>query len=266
MADATQYGGVIPFYPSKKYLEKNWAPETGITQMQVEALAHANQIARQNGLMSDKLADKMLPTLLVEEHSGINNWEYPDKPKYQNILSKAGLPTTKEDLYNSQNFSTDYDRELYKAKMMHALMAAKAEQYGDNLAIERWNGKGRSIYRGELADAENHARKVAEMEQMLQHPVNKPMVDAWETLSTRYAPGNTTTELKESPDEALNWMQEHNIPSIISDPISAATKFVTEDIPNAAHNARDAVRNWTAPSYKKGGSIDKPLKGGSKLI
>ena len=124
---------------------------------------------------------------------------------------------------------------------MHAMMAAKAAQYGENLAIERWNGKGKGM--GGMADASNHARKVSEMEQMLAHPKNKAMRDAWAEMSARYA--------KNAPPEARPL--DDSIPNG-NDPLLLATiknalgyEGAFADAPkNALIKAQNAIRNWTA--------------------
>ena len=53
-----EYGGLVPFYPSTRYIEENLAPEE-LTTMQIQALAHANQDARKNKLMSPNMLDKI---------------------------------------------------------------------------------------------------------------------------------------------------------------------------------------------------------------
>ena len=67
---ADPFGGVVPFYPSQRHIEKNLAPEQNMSNLGLEVLAQANQIARKNKLMSPQLADKMLPTALVESEIG----------------------------------------------------------------------------------------------------------------------------------------------------------------------------------------------------
>lgn len=194
-------GGVIPFYPQQRYIDKNLAPELGITAMQIEASAQANQLARKNGLMSPKLADMMLPVLLTEGASGVRGWGFPDTPHYRNILQKAGLPQTVKEIQQLDN-RNDYDRELVNQKLMHAKMAAFASIHGDDKALERWNGVGKS-YKGKYlyADAENHYRKVMETAQLLQHPKNTQMKNAWEAYSARHAAGpiDVVTE-NQNPD------------------------------------------------------------------
>lgn len=263
---ADQFGGVVPHYPSQRHIEKNLAPEQNMSHMGLEALAQANQTARKNKLMSTQLADKMLPTTLVESAIGINGWGYPDTPKYREILTKAGLPPTREGILSLVG-NTTYDRELVQAKLMHALMAAKAAQYGDDLALERWNGKGTNARRG--ADASNHYRKVLETSEMLQHPKNKELMQTWNALSQRYA-GEAPQELREAPEENLNW-EDENLPAFLGTPLSA----LRNALPNKPiEKLQRAVRDWTAPTMvpketvnkAKGGTIDKPIPGGHKII
>lgn len=64
----------------------------------------------------------------------------------------------------------------------------KARLYGEDKAIERWNGKGRSIeddgYTFARADAKNHARKVQEMEGLLKDPANARIAALYRGLLT----------------------------------------------------------------------------------
>jgi hypothetical protein len=264
---AQQRGGTVPYYPSQRYIEKDLAPELGMSHMQLDALAQANQIARKNKLMSPQLADKMLPTLLVEGATGVNGWGYPDTPKYRDILTKAGLPPTREEIMRSP-IDTEYDRNLLSSKLMHAVMAAKAAQYGDDLALERWNGKGTNARRG--ADAQNHYRKVLETDAMLKHPKNKEMMDTWGTLSQRYA-GEPPQELREAAPVS-NW-EDENLPAGLGYLVTKARNAIPT-IP--VKKIQDSIRNYTAPTMvpkeeakKKGGSVKMPdnySRGNWKLI
>ena len=264
---AEQYGGVVPYYPSQRHIEKNLAPEQNMAHMALDALANANQIARKNGLMSPQLADKMLPTMLVEGGIGINNWGYPDTPKYRDILTKAGLPPTRAELIDLPSKGTTYDRDVIGAKMMHALMAAKAAQYGDDLAIERWNGKGTNARLG--ADASNHYRKVLETEALLKHPKNKELAQTWSALSQRYA-GEDPQEMRAPRAEIA---EESDVPEFIGN----AVKAVRSALPDKPiERLQQAVRNFTAPTMvpkeeakKKGGAVKMPdnySQGGWKII
>ena len=250
---ANKYGGVTPYYPQQRYIDENLAPDIGITNMQLEALAEANQTARKSKLMSPKLLDAMLPTLLVEGASGTRGWGYPDTPAFNDILTKAGLSVVNGKIqtpYTLRKDSPDYygtpipdyEYKLHEAKMMHAMMAAKEKEYGTDLAIERWNGegvtkRGNAIY----ADAKNHARKVEETTRLLTDPKNAPMVKQWQALNARYA-GAGPQEFRVSADP-VNW--EDNLPGILGVPIAAAREALPST--NILRDIRRGIRNWTAP-------------------
>jgi hypothetical protein len=243
MSWADKYGGTTPFYPQQRYIDENLAPETGMPNMHLEALAAANQEALKNGLMSPKLASKMLPTILTEGAMGINSWGYADMPKYRAILEKAGLPPTIEEIQQMRNSaSTEFDKELINAKLVHALMAAKAGIYGEDKAVERWNGQGKVDSYNRPADSANHARKVAEVERLLSHPKNKQMTDYWAAMSARYA-GAPPQQMTEAPP-VYTWADE-NLPGMFSAPVNAMAGYATEAT-NALHRTQDAFRNWTA--------------------
>lgn len=291
---ANDYGGVVPHYPSIRHIEQNLAPELGITRMQIDAMAQANAIARKNNLMSPALADKMLPTLLVEGASGTNGWGYPDTKPYRDILTRAGLPPTVEEINKlikaniSDTSSREYppnekrkrydraetfDNDLIRAQMMHAMMAAKALNYGEDKAIERWNGQGTA--RGGWANAANHARKVEETAALLKHPKNKELMDTWNSAYQQHSDfGNQA--FKAQLEDWSKWEDNLNVPGIIGYPISAAVKAVRGVLPdeNPLKALQNKVRNWTAPTppseYKKGGKVKLPKNhkngGGSGLI
>ncbi len=171
---AEKYGGVVPYYPQQRYFDENLGPELGITGEQLNALAKANVIATKNNLLSPAMANRMLPTLLVEGASGVRGWGYPDTEPYRAILRKAGLP---DNLSKIREMWTAENSSEMQAKLMHAMMAAKVMNYGEDLAVERWNGKGTA--KGGYADAKNHARKVAELESLLPNPKNAEMMRYW---------------------------------------------------------------------------------------
>ena len=247
---ANKYGGVTPYYPQQRYMDENLAPDRDITNMQLEALAEANQTARKSKLMSPKLLDAMLPTLLVEGASGTRGWGYPDTQPYRDILAKAGLSVVDGKIQRPSSqkenpdfyipVPTDYDYRLHEAKMMHAMMAAKEKVYGTDLAIERWNGEGKSI---KGADAKNHARKVEEITRLLADPKNAPMVKKWQALNARYA-GAGPQELRVSP-EPVNW--EDKLPGLIGNPIATARALEMLPSGNILRDIRRGIRNFTAP-------------------
>jgi hypothetical protein len=259
-------GGVVPYYPSQRHIEKNLAPEQNMSRMGLEALAQANQEARKNKLMSPSLADKMLPTTLVEGGAiNINGWGYPDTPKYREILTRAGLPPTREGIIDLPR-DTTYDQTLIQAKLMHALMAAKASQYGEDKALERWNGKGTNARLG--ADSANHYRKVLETDAMLKHPKNKELMNTWGALNNRYA-GEAPQEMRASRSDLSSW-EDSDVPAFIGNAVKAV-RNVMPDKP--VEKIQQAIRDFTAPTMvpreeakKKGGFIGKPLPGGHKII
>jgi hypothetical protein len=71
----------------------------------------------------------------------------------------------------------------YSAKMAALVLAEKARLYGEDKAVERWNGKGKAIedtgYGSEYADARNHVSKINEMNKMLAHPLNSNIANAY---------------------------------------------------------------------------------------
>jgi hypothetical protein len=241
---AEKYGGVVPFYPQQRYIDKNLAPELGMPASNIEALAAANQAAKQNKLMSPYLAERMLPTLLVEGASGTRGWGYPDTPKWNQLLEKAGLPPSYEQALEQRKNLSDFDRQVWDAKMMHAMMAAKSAEYGDQLAIERWNGKGKTD-RG--ADSQNHARKVQELTTLLANPKNKEMADTWQMYLKRYESG-APQQMTEAPP-AYTWADE-NLPGLVSPLVNTAVE-AANSAKQAIHSAQDTVRNWTAPLQYK---------------
>ena len=204
----------LPFYPSEKYLKKGWAPEK-IPVDALKALAAAAQRAQQTGVLSPSLAKQLLPNALVEgrfDDFGANGYGYPVTPERNAIFNKLGLSVgtnamppqnadwgdaeyeawakanpPKYDVHamaDKQGYGVDSDNPQVAAKMAAALLAEKASQFGEDQAIERWNGKGVKKVGGKtFADSENHVRKVEEMNRMLLHPKNRDLLDAYLKLT-----------------------------------------------------------------------------------
>jgi hypothetical protein len=122
---------------------------------------------------------------------------------------------------------------------MHAMMAAKEKEYGTNLAIERWNGQGKSV-RG--ADAKNHARKVEELTRLLDDPKNAPLMTKWRELNARYADA-PPQEMRQGPDAPPNW-EDYAVPGILGVPIAAAREMLPST--NILRDIQRGIRNWTA--------------------
>jgi hypothetical protein len=204
--------GTLSFYPSEKYLKKNWAPEK-IPVNTLKHLASAQRRAVEQGVISPNLANKMLPNTLVEGWDtgyGVvgGTYGYPASKERDAILQKMGLvvsdyPTnnvnTYPDVMRDQKakagywvpsglLSADTDR-FHKAyaSLVPVILAEKARLYGEDKAIERWNGKGRAIEDNgyddaQVANAMNHVKKVDEMMRMLNHPANAELLNMYKGL------------------------------------------------------------------------------------
>lgn len=184
---------LLHYFPSMKYIERNWQPEQ-IGQHSLKALAEAEKLARSQGVLSPALADKFMPNALVEGWAnsfGVVNgtYGYPANPRRDEVIRKMGLTmansddpalikkwsNVERDTKAGYRLKHDASPSQY-ARLAAAILAEKARLYGEDKAIERWNGKGSAVEEdyGALyyADAENHARKVNQMAEMLNSPAN----------------------------------------------------------------------------------------------
>jgi hypothetical protein len=165
-------------------------------------LAKAQKLAQQQGLLSPSLANKMLPNALVEGHElfGVVDgvYGYPATPRRDAAVEAMGLRMANSDDPRILKQWSDVTRDTKAgysavrgdtgtaAKLAALILAEKARLYGEDKAIERWNGKGRAmedVY-GDLipANAKNHAAKVAEMERMLMNPKNAQIRNTYRGL------------------------------------------------------------------------------------
>jgi hypothetical protein len=60
----------LPHYPASRYVEKNLAPEKTLTYGDVSAIARAQKLAEQKGVLTPEVAQHMLPMAMVEGRSG----------------------------------------------------------------------------------------------------------------------------------------------------------------------------------------------------
>lgn len=203
------------YYKDPSYFAKNLAPEQ-IPDESLRALAKAAALAVKNGILSPGLADKFLSNALVEGHTGgaatetfdagntrsgrreeaggyvpqtgtsfgVASLGY-DGPDVRHNLAKMGLTVAagnEPDGYsNLWAFSPEGQfREFMPAKTNDAfanarlaavILGKKAALHGEDKAIERWNGTG--------PNATRHAQRVEMMQQMLQHPSNRALLDAY---------------------------------------------------------------------------------------
>ncbi len=197
----------VPFYPNEKYLKRGWAPEK-MPRDSVLKLADAEKRAVTQGVLPASLANALLPTAMVEGHDrnyGIVNstYGYPANPQRDEVMQKMGLEVG----YSDQDYPHFKDVDVIRdtqagywvpsgkwsddpegahraqASLVPIIMAEKARLYGQDKAIERWNGRGRGWEdTGDdyvRSDSGYHARKVEEAMRMLKHPANKRLYDEY---------------------------------------------------------------------------------------
>lgn len=200
-ADAGSMPKRIPFFPSRDYETRNWAPET-ISSDSLRALASAQATAEKSGVLSRGLASQLLPIAMTEgwDKFGVVDgyMGYPANPRRDATMEKMGLRMANSDDPEILKKWSDGQRDTvdgYRlaphagvdqyAKLAAAVLAEKAKLYGEGNAVERWNGKGRATeeFYGEAvqADSANHARKVAEAARMLKRPGNAQLRNTYES-------------------------------------------------------------------------------------
>lgn len=215
---------LFEYFPNEKYVRRNWAGEK-INSGVLENLAKAQRLAVKQGLLSPGLAESLLPIAMVEGHGeqlGILPHQYPPTAERDAMFNKMGLNVVdfrdvmaaqksggdipQADVYKHWGEATGHygysakgywmpsgllDRDPNRfnevsALMMPIILAEKARRYGEENAIERWNGKGTAIedtgYDEQFADAKNHKRKVLEAQRMLQHQKNAGLMNYYKGL------------------------------------------------------------------------------------
>lgn len=230
--------GLLTYYPNEGYLKKNLKPES-IPVEYLSALAKAEKLARQSGVLSQKVADAFLANALVEgrfqnSHAtqpfGFNSYGYPVTPQRTDRFKKMGISIgpyvsaeapPESDNWDMAQWDLWEERKKRAAKPMHQIgigqenpdemleqsayivqrnapginpefyakmaaitLAEKAALYGEDRAVERWNGKGvAKNFKGKVvANANNHAKKVSEMMKMLAHPSNLSLMNQYQGL------------------------------------------------------------------------------------
>lgn len=84
--------------------------------------------------------------------------------------------------------ATPYDSALHQAQLLQAHLAAANARAGGRPIAEAWNGKGVTKDRlgRVIADSSNHGDKVAEMQRMLKHPMNKDVSEAYQFMLNNF--------------------------------------------------------------------------------
>ena len=197
---------LLEYFPNQKYIDRKLAPEA-MSASVVGHLARAQKQAVSSGLLDPYVASYMLPIAMVEGHDGqlgILPHSYPPNAARHAMFGKMGLSVA--DWKSGKKSDINYNKgkgEIFatngywiptsssrgprsdeiSAKMMPVILAEKAKQYGNENAIERWNGKGRAIeetYDEYMqADSANHKRKVMEAYAALHRPENYKLLDLY---------------------------------------------------------------------------------------
>jgi hypothetical protein len=199
------------FFPNKGYIKNNLAPEKIPRDYVRELASTLSELAQQKALKPG--VDKyMLPLALTErEFSNYGNHGVAPTDPLVDVLYKkrleeenrqrkefyqfanAQMPvqlTVDSAKYLPPSLRTVYDQLLdpsgqyyeFSNSSLPDTSAAQAvsvfsqllnKHKDPALAIERWNGKGRSFG----TDASNHRKKVQEAFEMLNHPANKQLME-----------------------------------------------------------------------------------------
>lgn len=183
------FADTLPFTPSKKFIEKGWAPNT-FPKESVRAAARATRAAVDAGVLTEELARYVLPNLLTEnraEDFGVNNGHWPSGANRAvgKIMKALGLDDTiaksdvgnetieykKGDVVVKPKRDSTLEGMDYNARLMTAVLGVKAANSKSGTpeeAVQRWNGAGPL--------SRNHLAKVLETASLLKDPANAEIV------------------------------------------------------------------------------------------
>ena len=185
----------IPFYPTEKYLARNWAPDTGLLHAHIRDIAAASRLAEERGVLTPELAQHMLPIAMVENRGrgmgvfqGEKNALYASQ-RVRKKISDMGLDLDKDFV----SYWKKGDRMLMPGDLSDELLprfsaiwlsekARNAKSLEE--ATKLYNGKGRALEdlgHGEVQQADTgvYWGKIQEAVKMLKHPANEGLASAW---------------------------------------------------------------------------------------
>lgn len=191
----------LPFYPSRRYIEKGQTPETSLTEDAVTSIAQARKLAETSGVLSPDLGAMLLPIAMTEGwgtgmgvKSGEENSFYAS-PRFKAALKNMGLEEYKDVtpiVIRGEKHYIPEPRSGNEAKMAAVILgekAAVARARGDTTiegAVKRYNGKGSSWERyygaNVPANVNTYWKKVQEAHQLLEHPMNAPFVSHFNSI------------------------------------------------------------------------------------
>lgn len=189
----------VPFYPSARHIERDWAPEKSIDEISLTKIADARRLAEKTGVLTPELGAHLLPMAMVEgwgEGMGVKdtNAFYASR-RFQSALDKMGLKEGADynkTLINGEPHIMPYPKGGNGPALAAVILGEKAKLRGDPSiegAIKRYNGAGKAIeeegnpgdlhYTRTPADVNVYWKKVQEAKRMLEHPSNAPFVAAF---------------------------------------------------------------------------------------
>ncbi len=183
-------GKPVPYYPAERYVQKGLKPEMTLHTDSMAAIAKAQRLAEDTGVLSPEVAKYMLPIAMVEGWgAGMGVRDDPGNALYasQRVKKsladmglKEGESITRLQLKNEPHFVFSGDPQD-SPKMAAVYLAEKAALLGKGQPVEnvikRYNGIGSAIedVYGTLvpASVKTYWKKIEEARSMLDHPVNK---------------------------------------------------------------------------------------------
>lgn len=162
----------IPFVPNEKYAARNWAPER-VSRNTLQALASAHKQAVAQDVLSPDLASMLLANTLVEgrpDFGVVSKIDAAKDPHMAEMAKRMGIQSVDAEgkLYapipHDPESPNDFAAE-HNAKLAAVILAEKAARSKTQAeTLRRWSGVGPM--------ARHHARKVANMQRMLNDPSN----------------------------------------------------------------------------------------------
>lgn len=156
----------VPYYPSPVYLERKWAPE----QYPVEALkrlAAAERTGIFRGVLRPDVSDYVLANTLAENRPrdyGVDPGQL--NPRSKNYQRLGLFPSEPGEVSDSS----------MSALEAISVMADKQRDWrSPEEVVRKWNGGG--------ADSRRHLERVKILREMLQDPVNAPVMEMYKALT-----------------------------------------------------------------------------------
>jgi len=202
---------LLSFFPNQQYIKRNWKPEQ-IRFDTIKQIARAQARAVDQKIMTEDAAKYFFATQLIENRPldfgmtdslifnakrnpyekdamkmGLvpqHNYWAPDKTgtpleysSHRNDFSRPALGTSADPSHPNY-----LQHRQDNANLAALYFAIKGRGKTPEQGAEAWNGKGQVRVEGGkvVADSSNHLRKVQEMWQLLNDPINKNIMETWQ--------------------------------------------------------------------------------------